>query len=293
MNKILSWLLFIVLSLTWGSSFILMKRGLEVFTPIQVAALRICFAGIFLLPFAIYHIRKIGLNKHWKAILTVGLFGNFFPAFLFTTAQSKISSSLAGILNALTPIFTMLLAIIVFKNAFYRIQIGGIVIGFLGAIFLLLSKQTIQHNANPLLGWLIVLATFFYAISVNTIKNCLANVNSIAISSIAFLFILIPALMLLFSTNVVHTVNSSSNALKALGYLALLGIWGTAIAVVLYNMLIKNTGILFASSVTYFIPIVALFWGILDGESFYFSQLISIVLIIAGVYLVNRNNKPK
>lgn len=293
MNKnIVSWVLFILLSLTWGSSFILMKRGLEVYDAEQVASLRMSFAFVFMLPFAVYHIKNASFKQNWKWYLMVGLFGNFIPAFLFTKAQTGISSSMAGILNALTPLFSLLVGALAFKGAFTKQQIIGVIVGLAGAVFLLVSCDSNQVNSNLMLGWLVVIATFCYAISVNVIKYKLAGVNSIAITAFAFSSVGIPALIKLFSTDFLIVTSQNQNASMALFYLGLLGIWGTAVAVILYNVLIKDTSILFASSVTYFIPVVALAWGALDGEPLYLAQLICIVIIVLGVYLVNfKRNK--
>jgi len=293
MSKSVSWFLFVLLSLTWGSSFILMKRGLEVFTPVQVACLRLCFASVVLLPFSFYYFKSVSIKNNWKYFLTVGLFGNFFPAFLFTKAETGISSSTAGILNALTPIFALMLAVVAFKQSFRCWQVWGLLISLAGAIFLMLSGEIQQNSTHPNYGWLAVLATFFYAISVNTIKHFLAGVHSIAITTFALVLVFIPSVFILLQTDFLKIVSQNPHAFSALGYIALLGVWGTAVAVILYNMLIKATGILFSSSVTYFIPVVALFWGILDGEGFYSSQIICVLIIVSGVYLVNYNPKKK
>jgi drug/metabolite transporter (DMT)-like permease len=287
-NKgLISWLLFILLSLTWGSSFILMKRGLEVYNSEQVASLRMVFAFLFMLPFAFYHFKNAAIKANWKWYLSVGLFGNFIPAFLFTKAQTGISSSMAGILNALTPLFTLIVGAAAFKGTFSKQQIVGVIVGLTGAVFLLVSRDSKQVNPNLLLGWLVVLATFCYAISVNIIKHKLSGVNSIAITAFAFCGIGLPALLNLFNSDFIFVTTINPKAFKALIYLAILGFWGTAVAVILYNILIKETSILFASSVTYFIPVVALAWGVFDGEAVYFAQFICIAIIILGVYLVN------
>jgi drug/metabolite transporter (DMT)-like permease len=287
-NKgLVSWLLFVLLSLTWGSSFILMKRGLEVYNSEQVASLRMVFAFLFMLPFAFYHLKNAAIKSNWKWYLTVGLFGNFIPAFLFTKAQTGISSSMAGILNALTPLFTLLVGAVAFKGTFSKQQIMGVIVGLAGAVFLLVSRDSKQVNSNLLLGWLVVLATLCYAISVNIIKHKLSGINSITITAFAFCGIGLPALLNLFNSDFILITTVNPNAFKALIYLAVLGFWGTAVAVILYNILIKETSILFASSVTYFIPVVALAWGVFDGEALYFAQFICIAIIILGVYLVN------
>lgn len=287
-SPLVHWFLFLLLSITWGSSFILMKRGLEVYSSVQVAALRMFIAFLVMLPFGIYQLKNAGLKTNWKYYALVGVFGNFIPAFLFTLAQTGISSSTAGILNALTPLFTMLLAYFVFKASFSKNQITGLFLGFLGAVILIYSRSgTGLVSEKPSYAWLVVLATFCYGISVNTIKQYLTELNPIAVTALALCAIGPIAGIILFNGDFINVYTTNEQALPALGYITLLSVLGTAAAVVLYNVLIKNTSVIFASSVTYVIPVVALFWGVADGEGINMMQLSSIGIILAGVFLVN------
>ncbi|MCC6837410.1 MAG: EamA family transporter [Bacteroidia bacterium] len=290
-TKLLNWIILILLALIWGSSFILMKRGLETFSSDEVAALRIFIAFLFLSPLLIRHFKK-DLIKHWKGFLGMGMLGNFIPAFLFTKAETGISSSLTGMLNSLTPLFTLLLGVLMFRSKTKMINAIGILIGFVGAIGLLTAGKSEDMNNNLLFGIYVVLATICYALSVNIIKKELGEVNSITATVWAMLFIGPLAGIYLFGfTDFLSDLKTNALAYESLGYVSILAIFGTAISVIIFNVLIKNTNALFASSVTYLIPVVAMGWGILDGENVVFLHFIWIVVILLGVYLVNK--KPK
>jgi drug/metabolite transporter (DMT)-like permease len=287
-TKALNWIILIALALTWGSSFILMKRGLEVYSSDEVAALRIFISFLFLSPLVFKHVKK-PLLKYWKSFLIMGMLGNFFPAFLFTKAETGISSSLTGMLNSLTPLFTMLLGILLFKAKTRWINALGIFVGFLGAIGLLMVGKTEDMNNNLSFGFLVVIATICYAISVNVIKKNLNEVNSITATVWAMMFIGPTAGIYLFGyTDFVQHFTSNPMANQSLGYICILAILGTALSVIIFNVLIRNTNVLFASSVTYLIPIVAMGWGIMDGENIQILHFVWIGLILLGVYLVNK-----
>lgn len=287
-TRFINWLILIVLALIWGSSFILMKRGLDVFSSDEVAALRIFIAFLFLSPLLFKHFKK-ELISHWKGFLGMGMLGNFIPAFLFTKAETGISSSLTGMLNSLTPLFTMLLGVLLFKTKTKLINAIGIFIGFIGAICLLLIGNNEETNANVLFGLYVVLATICYALSVNIIKKELGTVNSITATVWAMFFIGPLAGVYLFGfTDFIMDLKNNSQAFASLGYVSLLAIFGTAISVIIFNVLIKNTNALFASSVTYLIPVVAMVWGIADGEVVLPLHFVCIGVILLGVYLVNQ-----
>lgn len=290
-NPVFSWLLLILLALIWGSSFILMKKGLMAFDSNQVAALRIFIAFLFLLPFGVIHFRKDFLHK-WKAFLAVGMFGNFIPAFLFTLAETRISSSLAGLLNSLTPIFTLILGGLFFGMIVTKRQVAGILLGFFGAAVLILGSGT-GNMQGAVFGLAVVLATFFYGISLNVIRKYLTEVPSVTTTFFAFMMVGPPAGIYLLFTDFSKRLANDPVALSSLGYTALLGIIGTATAVILFNILIKKASALFASSVTYLIPVVALGWGIADGEEVSVLHLFSIILILAGIFLINRQKASK
>ncbi|MDP3556139.1 MAG: DMT family transporter [Bacteroidota bacterium] len=288
-NKKLAWTLLIILSVVWGSSFILMKRGLDAFSSDEVAALRISIAFIFLAPLLVKYY-KIDFKKYWKGLILMGVFGNLIPAFLFTKAETQISSSLTGMLNALTPLFTVLVGLFWLKVKPKPMQIVGIIVGFIGATCLMIFDAGSNNSNNILYGLLVLAATFFYAISISGIKKYLSDINSITATVWAFCITGPIALIYLFgfSDFTTHMV-TSPQALSSLGYISVLAIVGTALSVIAYNVLIKNSGTVFASSCTYLIPIVAIGWGLFDGELVNFYQIFSIVVIILSVYLINRD----
>jgi len=292
--KNLKWIILIVLSLIWGSSFILMKRGMEAFTSEQVAALRIGLAYIFLLPFLIKYY-SINLKKYWKGLLGMGIFGNLIPAFLFTKAETGISSSLAGMLNALTPLFTIMVGWVAFKHRSNIFQIIGILIGLGSAILLVYfdSHSGHERNNNIKYAMLVVAATFCYAISVNMIRKFLHDMNSTRATVWAFMFTGPIALIYLFSTNFFEVLNHHPKALSSLGYAAILGVVGSALSVIAFNELIKMSNPVFASTTTYLIPVVAVFWGLMDGEIITSIQVFSIAIILAAIWLINFSRKLK
>ena len=284
------------LALIWGSSFILMKIGLfgldrdgEVFSSYQIAAMRIGIAGIVLSPIIIRKWKQIQ-RKDLLWMMAVGMIGNTIPAFLFTAAQLKLASSIAGILNSLTPLFTLVVAMIVFGNRFTRRQIIGLLLGFAGAVGMITLKDS-NGETHLLSMGLIVIATLCYAFSVNIIRNKLAGVSSMLIAAVALVSMAIPNLIWLSTTNVGTVITQHPEGVNGFLATSVLAAVGTAMALVLFNGLIKDTSALFASSVTYLIPIVAALWGYLDEEHLTLMHLAFAMVILIGVYLVNRS-KP-
>ncbi len=285
------WIFLIFLAFTWGSSFILMKNGLQSFDNIQVACLRIFISFLFLLPVFIRNLGKIK-KKQWTPILIAGFLGSGIPAFLFTKAQTQISSSLTGMLNSLVPLFTVVIGLAFFGMTFRKLKALGALVGLIGAISLLAVNGGISiENDDFLYASLVVLATICYATNVNFIKTKLAEVSSLNITTFGFALIGPASGIYLFTTDFTQRMQTDPDAWLNLFFIALLAIFGTAIAVILFNMLIKKVSAVFASSVTYIIPVFAIFWGVVDGEKIEFIELISISIILFGVYLINRDNK--
>ena len=285
------WLLLLALALIWGSSFILMKQGLKVFRPDQLAAIRIsvaCLASFPLIATRLKTVPRVSL----KYILVVGLFGSAIPAFLFATAQTRINSSLAGMLNALTPMFTMLLGGFFFHSKFSGRQMLGVGIGFLGAAGLILVRSDGGLSSDAGYASLIVIACLFYGLSVNTIKTFLGNIESLLISGISLSFVGIPYAIYLLNTDFIDKLQHLPGAWHAFGLLCLLGLMGTALSNVLYFQMVKISSPLFASAVTYLIPVVALFWGFADGEALNPLHFIAMAGILGGVFLIS-NQKVK
>lgn len=285
-SKLLNWFLFLLLSLIWGSSFILMKAGMQRLSPYQVATLRIFSAGLILIPFSIRAFRLVPREKLGLVILS-GLLGNFFPAYLFCLAETQIDSAIAGILNALTPFFTILLGIFFFGMQARAEKMIGIAIGFIGLCLLLLSGANVSVQ-NISYSLLVLVATLFYAINVNMVGRYLKGIGSLQIASVAFVCLLIPTLILLLVTGYFRLPLTQKEVALSTLAACVLGIMGTAVASILFYMLMKRAGTLFASMVTYGIPFVAVFWGVWDGEKITGLQMGCMGIILGGVYLVNR-----
>lgn len=268
-----------------------MKRGLEVYTANQVAAMRIFISFIALLPFAIKRLRGIPL-KMWLFLAIAGFFGSGIPAFLFTIAQQHINSSMAGILNALTPLFTLVIAVFFFRTKVLWYNVIGIILGFLGAAALVIKDFSSLFDGENAYGLLIVLATLLYGYNTNHVKNLLTGMNGLTITALSF-FTVGPfaGIYLVFSG--IEVPMNHPKAWEAIGYIAILAIIGTSFALVLWNTLIKKLTAIYASSVTYIIPVFAIMWGVLDGETFALREILSIALIFAGIYLVNKNPSIK
>jgi len=283
-----SWLVFALLAIVWGSSFILMKEGLKAFNPYQVASLRMLFAGIILLPFAYKAIKRIPKNKLGLVVFS-GILGNFIPAYLFCIAETQIDSSLAGILNSLTPMFTIIVGVLFFKVQTSMVKVLGMIIGFIGLSILLGSGKDVSfHNLS--FASLVILATLLYGINVNILSRYMQQLGSLNVASIAFAFLMIPSICVLYFTGYFNTDFGSPIVLRALAATSVLGIIGTSMATILFYYLVKQAGMLFGSMVTYGTPVVAVAWGIWDGESLNLIQIGCLGLILFGVYIVNRGH---
>jgi drug/metabolite transporter (DMT)-like permease len=281
-------LLLIVCTLIWGTSFILIKQGLKVFSPDELGAIRVTAASLFLLPPALLRLKELR-TRQLGNLLLVGLMGIFIPAFLFAFAQTRMDSSIAGILNTLTPIFTMLIGAALFQQRFRGIAVVGIVLGFAGTFMLMLSRSEGKVEGINYYALLVVLACILYGTNLNFIKFKIADVSSLTITSVSLLLIGPLAGLYLFGyTDFLGKFSTHTGAWKAFGYIVLLGMMSTAIATFLFNRLVKISTPLFASSVTYLMPVVAVMWGVLDGERLYAGHYIGMAAIVGGVYLANR-----
>ena len=288
-STFINWLIFILLSFIWGSSFVLMKEGLVVLSAYQVATIRILSAGIILMPFVWKSFKMIPRSKIGLVLLS-GLIGSFFPAYLFCLAETRIDSSLAGILNALTTIFTIIIGVWFFELKAANKKIAGVIIGMAGLILLFTGNGKIDFK-NISFSTLILVATFMYGINVNMVSKHLSGIGSLNIATLAFVFLIIPCIGILYTTGYFQQTFTRSILLSTLAS-SVLGIFGTAVASILFYMLIKRAGTLFSSMVTYGIPFVAVFWGVILGEKVTFIQVISLGIILSGVYLANSNKNP-
>lgn len=285
-KQVLNWIIFSLLCIIWGSSFILMKGGMNVLSPYQVASIRIISAGLVLLPFSLKALRHIPKEKRGVVVLS-GLLGSFFPAYLFCIAETKIDSALAGIMNALTPLFVIITGISFFQLKVKKLQLLGIIVGFIGLSLLVAagSNISLEYFSYSLL---VLLATLLYGINVNMVGKHMQGIGSIEIASMAFVFLLIPCLIILYFTGYFALPLTEDAYLLSTGASAILGIFGTAVASVLFYILVKRAGALFASMVTYGIPFVAIGWGIWGGEQVNLIQVTCCGIILIGVYLANK-----
>jgi len=280
------WLILLILSIIWGSSFILIKKALIHLDPVQVGALRILFTGLALFTVGLRNIPKIN-KKQWYYIIITALLGTFFPAFLFAFAVQKIDSSIVSILNSLTPLNTLLVGASLFGFSFLRKQFIGVIIGLAGALFLIMKGADLNPDQNYIYALLVVIASVGYAFNVNILKKHLDDLNALTIVTANFIVVFIPALIILWYTDFFEW-STIKKAESSLWYLVLLSVFGTAMAKTLFNKLIQISSPIFSSSVTYLIPIVAIFWGVLDGERLYFDQFLAGFIILLGVYLTNK-----
>lgn len=294
-RRIEAWLLLILLSLVWGSSFILIKRSLEspdglaVFNPFQVGFGRIFFAGLVLFPIFLKAVKKATKPQiFWSFI--VGLIGNSIPAILFSMAEQEMSSALAGMLNGTTPFFTIIIGALFFAKKHQNFKWIGIAVGFIGAAGLSLSNGEGDFELNKYV-FLILAATFCYGISVNIIADKLNDLPALHIAAISLFLTGFPQGILLFCTDFPQIVMENPHGLKSLGYLLILAIIGTAVALIYFNKLIKLTDGIFGSTVTYLIPIVAILWGFIIKEAISVKQLIFMGVILLGVFITNRRSK--
>lgn len=290
-KKIWQWVLLIFVSFVWGLSFILMKRGLESYNEIQVGSFRIFFASIFLLPFLFKRLKKYK-RKDLKYILIIGFIGNLFPAILFAKAQTEVNSSLAGMLNTSFPIIALIIGSLFFGLKAKRHKIVGILLGLIGSVGLVIAGSSGLSGSNNLYALFILLAVIFYSISINIIKYKLPDLDGISITVFSFVIIGPVAGLFLFFSDFGPAL-ATPDYLENLFYIALLALGGSAVAVSLFYLLMDYVDIIFASLATYIIPLFAVLWGFLDGETISFIQILFLGVIFLGVFLVNYNNKKK
>ena len=281
------WVLLVLLSVIWGSSFILIKKSLEHFNPYEVGALRVLIAGIILLPLAILNIRKFP-KKNLKWLILAALTGNFIPMFLFPIAETEVSSSIAGIINSMMPIFVIIVGALLWKFQTTKRQVIGVIISFTGACILAFSGgEGGEFKLIPIL--LLLLATLFYAISTTTVKSKLSDVPAKILSAFVFSFVLIlPSVIALVFAGFFNNLQVNSGFWEGLGFVSLLSIFGTGLAMMLNYKLLSVSTPLFASTVTLLMPVVAIVWGLLDGEKLTLMQGFGGVIILAGLIFLRQ-----
>ena len=285
------WGTLIILSVIWGSSYILIKKGLTGLTPVQLGSLRVIITTILIAPIGYDKIKHIPKNKmKWVAISA--FVGSFFPAYLFAFAETEISSSVTAVMVSLTPLFTLLISVIIFGEELLKKQVIGVIIGFLG-IVVLINNELLSSSFNILYVMFIVLAAFCYAVNANLLKYKLPNIPALGIVFMSFLFMFIPAFIVLFFSDFPFSdFTSDPLILESIVYIVILALFGTAIAKVMYIKLLAISTPVFSVSTTYLMPVVAIFWGLLDGEEFKLTQFIGTSIILLGVYLVTKKKAP-
>jgi drug/metabolite transporter (DMT)-like permease len=290
-NNNKKWFYLILLSFIWGSSYILIKKTLIGLTPLQLGSLRVIFTTLVLLIIGFSSLKRIPKDK-WKWIFATGYIGSFFPSFLFAFAQTEIDSGVAAILNSLTPLATLIIGVVFYKFIIDSRQIIGVVIGLIGSFILIYEGSTINPDQNFLFVGFIIVASICYATSVNMLKVHLQDVPATSIALGNFICILPPAIIILFYSGFINIdIAKSPEVQKSLFYIIILSIFGSAFAKILFNKFIQIASPVFASSVTYTLPIVAIMWGILDGESINIKQILATTVILIGVYMANRKSK--
>ncbi|XKX04530.1 DMT family transporter [Tenacibaculum maritimum] len=281
------WMYLLILSIVWGSSFILIKKSLQGVTPIQLGALRMLITAFFLLLIGFKSIKKIE-KKHWKYVAYSAALGTFSPVFLFAFAIRGIDSAIVSILNSLTPFHTFIFGALVFGFSFKKKQFIGILLGLVGTLILIFKGAALHPDQNYWYALLIIIASIGYAFNVNIIKRYLYDLDALAITTGNFLLLIIPALLVLIFSNFFLTFEMNQETGEALGYIIILSVVGTGIAKVLFNKMVHLSSPIFAASVTYLIPVVAVIWGIIDGEKLSLLQLLAGGIILLGVYWVNK-----
>ena len=285
------WGTLIILSVIWGSSYILIKKGLTGLTPVQLGSLRVIITTVLIAPIGYNKIKHIPKNK-MKWVAVSAFVGSFFPAYLFAFAETEISSSVTAVMVSLTPLFTLLISVIIFGEELLKKQVIGVIIGFLG-IVVLINNELLSSSFNLLYVMFIVLAAFCYAVNANLLKYKLPNIPALGIVFMSFLFMFIPAFIVLFFSEFPFSdFTSDPLILESIVYIVILALFGTAIAKVMYIKLLAISTPVFSVSTTYLMPVVAIFWGLLDGEEFKLTQFIGTSIILLGVYLVTKKKAP-
>ncbi|TRO64432.1 DMT family transporter [Christiangramia sabulilitoris] len=286
--KNLKWIYLIILSIVWGSSFILIKKALIGLTALEVGSFRIIFAAVFLILVGFKSISRLSLRQ-WKWIILSGFLGSFFPVYLFAYAETEIDSAIASILNATTPLLTLIFGALFFRSVFSQNKITGVIVGLLGTAGLIISGASINPDQNYMYSILVIMAAACYAMNVNILKTRMSDISPLGIAAGNFSVLFLPAVLILFLSGFFENVEFNDAFQFSILSVAILGIIGTGVAMIIFNKLVQISDPVFTTSVTYTIPVVALGWGVMDGEIFSFWQLISAFVILIGVFIVNKS----
>lgn len=281
-----SWAVLLLLSVIWGSSFILIKKALIALTPVQLACIRITLSSLAFTPFFFSNLRKVDWSR-WHKFLIVGLTGSGIPAFMYAIAQTQISSSLSGIFNSMTPIFTLVIGVLFFGAGKSWLKTLGVLLGFMG-VYALFHYSQGSEGGDLRYAWLLLVGTLCYGTSVNVVKTFFQDTRPWIISAVSFFMIGPPAMVYLLTSGAIPEIMSQPDVALSLGAALILSLVGTVLATIVFYKLVQDTNAVFGSSVAYIMPVVALLWGFLDGEILQLGHLLGMVLILTGVFLIKK-----
>ena len=289
-KNLLAWSLLILLAIIWGSSPILIKKALVKLDPFEIGALRLTLASFVLMPFLLKNLREIK-RKDYFILFISGIVGNVIPYFLYPIAQTKIDSATSGVLTSLTPFFALIIGVIFYKLKATKNNIIGLIIGFIGTFLLILFSGSSGGFTADVFGLFVVAATLLYGINLNLVKYHLNHLKPITITSFSIVSILPITLYILFFLSPFYDHLNDFDFYKVeLGYVLILGVLGTSIATIIFYNLIKIKDTVFASMVTYLMPLVAISLGVIDGEKINEVQLFGMALILTGVFINGKKN---
>lgn len=283
----LDWIVLILLGAVWGFSFIMIKKAVQVFNPVQMTSWRMVLAFLVYIPIAITYWSKIDWSK-WKYLVGVAVFGSAIPNFMFAVAQQHVASGLAGALNSLTPLFTLLLGVSMFGMPFTKNKLWGVALGWAGAATLVIYSSGGRVEGHAFFAFLCVVATVCYALNANIVNTYLRGEHPAGIASSAFMITGLIFVAILLATGGIQAVQTHPEGIKALGYVFYLAAVGTAAGSIVYFWLLQRTSALFATSVTYLLPVFALLIGLFDGEPLSATEFLGAGIILLGVYLARK-----
>tara|TARA_Y100000768_G_scaffold143184_1_gene106686 strand:+ start:368 stop:1246 length:879 start_codon:yes stop_codon:yes gene_type:complete len=288
-KELYPWFLLFILSLIWGSSPILIKKALVSLSPYEIGSLRLTFAAVVLIPFLGKNFKEIK-KKDYLILFISGIVGNVIPYFLYPIAQTNIDSATSGVLTSLTPFFALLIGVIFYKQNATKNNIIGLITGFIGTTILIIFSSKVGVIGNNVFGLFVVLATLLYGINLNLIKYHLNHLKPVTITSFSIVSILpVTFYILLSETPFIDHMNNYESYKLEFFYVFVLGFLSTSVATLIFYNLIKIKDTVFASMVTYLMPIVAIFIGIADGEIINIIQVGGMILILTGVFVNSKD----
>lgn len=277
-----------MLSLIWGSSFILIKKSLIAFNFVEVGTLRLAISFLAFIPFFIKIRKKVDWSK-WRAYVIIGVTGSGLPAYFYSLAETKISSAATGVLNSLSPIFTLFISILFFGQLFQWNKVIGVFVGLIGAAGLILLGREAGIGEEPAYALFVVAGTICYAFNTNYVKSFFTDTDVVTLSAVSFIIIGSPALMyIIFVSDVPYKVMNHPDGLFSLSMVTILSLVGTVFSILVYYKLIERTNPVFASSIAYLMPVISMLWGYWDGEPYSHLHVAGLILILLGVWIISQ-----